>query len=401
MTALPQPLEGIRVVEIATFIAAPFCGSVLADFGAEVIKVEQPGEGDPLRRFGTPTECGDTLVWLSEARNKKCVTLDLRAPEGKRLFRSLVAQSDVVLENFRPGTLERWELGFEDLRAVNPGIIMLRVSAYGQTGPASPKPGFARIAHAFSGLAYLAGEPGRVPVVPGSTSLADYMSGLWGALGVMLALRVREKSGVGQVVDIGLYESVFRILDEMVPAYAKNGFVRERMGADTVNIVPHSHYRCGDGRFVALACSSDKMWRRFAELMGRPELGDDPRFATAVARDRHRADVNAIVAAWAEQYPSHEVIARCEAGEVPCGHLYSVADIFEDPQYKARGNLQTVSDPRVGELVIPAAIPRLSETPPRFAHLGAALGAHNDDVYGTLLGLAAGELDRLRAEKVI
>jgi crotonobetainyl-CoA:carnitine CoA-transferase CaiB-like acyl-CoA transferase len=396
------PLAGIRVLDIATFIAAPFCGAVLADFGAEVIKVEQPGEGDPLRRFGTPTECGDTLVWLSEARNKRCVTLDLRTDEGARLFRALVAKSDVVLENFRPGTLERWRLGFEDLQRVNRGIIMLRVSAYGQTGPASRKPGFARIAHAFSGLTYLAGEPDRVPVVPGSTSLADYLSGLWGALGVLLALRARDANdGTGQCIDLGLYESIFRILDEIAPAYAKHGYVRERMGADTVNVVPHSHYRCADGVYVALACSSDKIFRRLTELMGRPELGSDPRYATAPARNEHRAQVNELVAAWTAQYPSAEVMTRCEAGEVPCGPIYSIADIFADAQYAARENLQRVRDERAGEVVIPAAIPRMSHTPPRFQHLGPALGAHNDDVFGGILGLAANELARLRAGGVI
>lgn len=401
MSAAAPPLAGVRVLEIATFIAAPFCGSVLADFGAEVIKIEQPGEGDPLRRFGTPTECGDTLVWLSEARNKQCVTLDLRTEAGAAMFRSLVEKSDVVLENFRPGTLEKWHLGFEDLQRINPGIIMLRVSAYGQTGPASRKPGFARIAHAFSGLAYLAGEPDRVPVVPGSTSLADYLSGLWGALGVLLALRSRETTGIGQVIDIGLYESIFRILDEIVPAFAKSGYVRERMGADTVNVVPHSHYACADGVYIALACSSDKIFARLAELMGRRELATDPRYATAVARDQHRADVNAIVAEWVGRFPAPDVIAKCEAGEVPCGPIYSIADIFRDPQYQARGNLQTVQDPRAGEVVIPASMPKMSETPPVFAHLGAALGEHNEHVYGTILGLATDELERLRSSGTI
>jgi crotonobetainyl-CoA:carnitine CoA-transferase CaiB-like acyl-CoA transferase len=396
-----MPLAGVRVLEIATFIAAPFCGSVLADFGAEVIKVEQPGEGDPLRRFGTPTECGDTLVWLSEARNKKCVTLDLRSDEGARLFRALVEKSDVVLENFRPGTLERWHLGFEDLQRVNPGIIMLRVSAYGQTGPASHKPGFARIAHAFSGLAFLAGEPDRVPVVPGSTSLADYLSGLWGALGVLLALRTRERTGIGQYIDIGLYESIFRILDEIVPAYAKFGYVRERMGADTVNVVPHSHYMCGDGAYVAIACSSDKIFARLAELMGRSELSNDPRYATSVGRAEHRAEVNGIVADWAARYPAAEVIAKCEAGDVPCGPIYSIADIFRDEQYLARENFRTVQDPRAGELTIPTSLPKMSLTPPVFQHLGAALGEHNDEVFRSLLGLAAGELERLRTAGTI
>lgn len=219
-------LAGIRVLDIATFVAAPFCGTIMADFGAEVIKIEQPKTGDSLRQFGTITECGDTLVWLSEARNKKVITLDLRKLEGAELFKKLVAQSDVVLENFRPGTLEKWGIGFDALSEINPGLVMLRISAYGQTGPRRGEPGFARIAHAFSGLSWLAGEADGPPVVPGSTSMADYASGMWGAIGVLMALRARERSGRGQFIDIGLYESVFRLLDEIAPAYAKYGTVR-------------------------------------------------------------------------------------------------------------------------------------------------------------------------------
>ena len=247
------PLEGIRVLDIATFVAAPFCGTIMAEFGAEVIKIEQPGEGDSLRRFGTMTDSGDTLVWLSEARNKKSVTLDLRTPEGAAMFRQLVAKADVVLENFRPGTMEKWGLGYAALAEINPRLVMLQVSAYGQTGPLRDKPGFARIAHAFSGLAYLAGEPGRPPVVPGSTSLADYMSGLFGAVGVLMALRHAERTGEGQSIDIALYESIFRVLDELAPAYDKFGYQRERMGPDTVNVVPHSHYETRDGAECDLA----------------------------------------------------------------------------------------------------------------------------------------------------
>ena len=286
------PLADVRVLDIATFVAAPFCGTIMADFGADVIKIEQPGEGDSLRRFGTMTEVGDTLVWLSEARNKRSVTLDLRTEDGADLFRKLVAQSDVVLENFRPGTLEKWGLGYDTLAAINPKLVMLRVSAYGQTGPMRDKPGFARVAHAFSGLAYLAGEPGRPPVVPGSTSLADYMSGLFGAVGVMIALRHAERTGEGQIIDIGLYESIFRVLDELAPSYARSGYQRERMGPDTVNIVPHSHYETRDSHWVALACSNDRMWQRLARAMGRPELGDDPRYALPIPPNE--VDVNGL-----------------------------------------------------------------------------------------------------------
>lgn len=401
MSGKEGPLSDIRVLDIATFVAAPFCGTIMAEFGAEVIKIEQPGAGDSLRRFGTMTETGDTLVWLSEARNKQSVTLDLRKPEGRDIFLKLVAKSDVVLENFRPGTLEKWGLGYDELAKANPRIVLLRVSAYGQTGPMRDKPGFARIAHAFSGLAYLSGEPGRPPVVPGSTSLADYMSGLFGAVGVMVALRHAEKTGEGQYIDIGLYESVFRVLDEIAPAYARSGFVRERMGPDTVNIVPHSHYETKDGRWVALACSNDRMWERLTKAMGRPELADDPRYSLPKARDDHRPEVNALVAEWVKSNDAEDLIALCDTAEAPISVLMNIADIFADPQYAARGNLQKIDHPQLGELTLPAPLPRLSKTPPSLNSAGPALGNANDEVFGGLLALTTDYLALLKSKNVI
>jgi crotonobetainyl-CoA:carnitine CoA-transferase CaiB-like acyl-CoA transferase len=401
MSDAPQPLGGIRVLDIATFLAGPFCGTILADFGAEVIKIEQPGIGDPLRQFGTPTECGDTLAWLSEARNKSCVTLDLRRPDGAALFRRLVAESHVLIENFRPGTLEKWGLGWEALRAINPRLVMLRISAYGQTGPMKDKPGFARIAHGFSGLSYLAGEPGRKPVVPGSTSLADYMSGVWGAVGVMLALRQAERTGAGQMVDIGLYESVFRLLDEIVPVYARTGYVRERMGADVPQVVPHGHWCTKDGRWIALACTSVKMFARLMAAMGKPELAGEDALGPTAARLARREEVNALVADWVEGLEFDELMVLCDRFGVPCGPIMSIAEIFQDPQYQARGNMQTVADPRVGEIVLAAGMPKLSETPPLLRHAGRALGADTDQVLRELLGLSAADLERLRLSGVI
>jgi crotonobetainyl-CoA:carnitine CoA-transferase CaiB-like acyl-CoA transferase len=389
-------LSGIRVLDMATFIAAPFCGTLMAELGAEVIKIEQPGEGDSLRQFGTQTGCGDTLVWLSEARNKKSVTLDLRKAEGADLLRSLVAKSDVVLENFRPGTLEKWGLGYASLATINPKLVMLRVSAYGQFGPMKDKPGFARIAHAFAGLAYLSGEPGRPPVVPGSTSLADYMSGLFGAVGVLAALRHVERTGEGQEVDIALYESVFRVLDELAPAFAKFGYQRERMGPDTVNVVPHSHYQTKDGLWVALACSNDRMWERLTKAMGRFELASDPRYQRAKARDDHREEVNALVSAWVRSMAAKEVLAACELHEAPCSQLLSIADIFENPQYAARGNLLDIDDSRIGPVVLPAPVPRMSKTPSSVRTTGPALGSSNGEVLRGLLNLSEESLAHLR-----
>lgn len=401
MTASGKPLEGVRVLDIATFIAAPFCGTILADFGAEVIKIEQPGIGDPLRKFGTMTDSGDSLTWLSEGRNKKCMTLDLRKPEGASIFRDLVAQSDVVLENFRPGTLEKWGLGYDALKEINPGLVMLRVSAYGQTGPYRDRPGFARIAHAFSGLSYLAGMPEGPPVVPGSTSLADYLSGMWGAIGVLIALRVREKSGEGQMIDIGLYESIFRLLDEIAPVYDRLGVVRERWGADVPHVVPHGHWRTRDGHWVALACSSDRIFARFATLIGRPELATDPDFITGEKRVINRQAVNGLVAEWIGGLSMDEVLASCNEAGVPCGPILSIDRIFEDPQYRERGNLTTMADPRVGELTVPSPVPRMSRTPPELAFLGRELGADTEEILTSLVRCDGEFTKRLRDKNVI
>jgi succinyl-CoA:(S)-malate CoA-transferase subunit A/succinyl-CoA:(S)-malate CoA-transferase subunit B len=396
------PLSGVRVLDVATFIAAPYCTAILGEFGAEVIKVEQPGSGDPFRRFGTPTGRADsTLAWLSEGRNKKSVTLNLRHREGADLFRRLVAKSDIVCENFRPGTLEKWGVGWETLSALNPGLIMLRISGYGQTGPYKDRPGFARIAHAVGGLSNLAGMPGETPVTPGSTSLADYMSGLYGAVGVLLALRHRDRTGRGQYIDIGLYEAVFRMLDEMAPVYGRTGIVRDREGAGTANACPHGHFQTRDDRWVAIACTTDKMFGRLAAAMGKPELASAGRYGQQSRRLANRDAVDRLVGRWVGSMSLAEVMEICLAHEVPSGPLNTIADIFADPHFKARGNLVSIDDPEVGEVVVPSVIPRLSETPGRIAHLGPALGDANEDVLGNLLGLSGEEIARLRDAKVI
>jgi crotonobetainyl-CoA:carnitine CoA-transferase CaiB-like acyl-CoA transferase len=396
----PKPLSGIRVLDLGTFVAGPFCTTILGEFGAEVIKVEPPETGDALRRFGTPTACGDTLMWLNESRNKKCVTLNLRDARGQALLKELVAQSDVVVENYRPGVLERWDLDWEEIHRINPRAILVRISAYGQEGPYKGRPGFARVAHAFSGLAYLAGEPGRIPVTPGSTSLADYGSGMYGAIGVLLALRARDATGLGQVVDLALYESMFRVLDEMVPAYQQTGAVRERQGADTVNVVPHSHYQTRDGKWVAIACTNDKIFARLAAVMGEPELATPERWGPVASRLAERAAVNAHVADWTATLDCAELLQRCDDGGVPAATLYSVADIFEDPQYRLRENIKLVPS-RVGPLAVQNVIPRLSGTPGGIAWLGASLGEHNQEVFEGLLGKSAAELAQLRAQGVL
>ncbi|WP_238312932.1 CaiB/BaiF CoA transferase family protein [Methylobacterium crusticola] len=289
------PLQGIRVIDIATFIAAPFAATLLGEFGAEVIKVELPGVGDPCRRLGNASEAGDSFTWLTEARNKKSLTLDLREPEGAALLKRLVAQADVLCENFQTGTLERWGLGYDVLKAVNPRIVMLRITGFGQTGPCRDRPCFGRIANAFSGLSFLAGDPDGPPVTPGSATLADYGSGVFGALGVLLALRARDVTGEGQMIDVALYESMFRMLDELVPAYGAKGIVRQRMGAATAIVVPHSHYPTADGRWVAIACTTDKILARLAHAMGRPALAAPDRFQAMATRLTHRDEVDRAV----------------------------------------------------------------------------------------------------------
>ena len=393
-------LVGLRVIDLGTFIAGPYCATLLAEFGAEVIKIEQPGSGDALRKFGTDTECGDTLVWLSESRNKKCVTLDLRTPKGVELLKELIANSDVLVENFRPGVLEKWGLSWEEVKAINPRLVMVRISAYGQTGPYRDRPGFARVAHAFSGLAFLSGEPDGQPVVPGSTSLADYMSGVYGAMGVMLALHERQRSGKGQCVDLGLYEPVFRVLDEIAPAYQQSGFIRQRMGADTVNVCPHSHYRTRDGKWIAIACSNDKIFQRLAQAMGQPELANEDRYGPKEKRLAARHVVNGIVVDWCESIECEQALAVCETAGVPASLIYSIADIFEDPQYKARENIRMV-DSRIGPVAVPGIVPKLSGTPGEINWLGSALGSHNEEVLCGILGQSAAEYAALRTEGII
>ena len=396
-----QALQGCRVLDVASFLAGPFCATHLGEFGAEVIKVELPGVGDATRRFGTMTDCGDSLPWMSESRNKKCITLDLRKPDGVVLIKRLVEQADVLVENFQPGTMERWGLGWDILSAINPRLIMVRISGFGQTGPYKDRPGFGRIGNAFGGLSFLAGYPDRAPVTPGSATIPDYMAGLYGALGTLLALQAREKTGRGQVVDIGLYEPIFRILDELAPAFAYKGYVRQRMGPGTVNVVPHSHYPTKDGRWIAIACTNDKIFARLAAAMGRPELADETSWGPLANRECDRALVDETVAAWTAQFDRGALMDLCEDNQVPCGPVYAIDEIFQDPHYAARENILRMQDPRLGEVAIPNLVPRLSETPGAVNWLGAALGAHNEEIYQGMLGLDAAELQRLRDSGVV
>lgn len=400
MTAASKPLEGIRVLDIASFIAAPHAASIMGEFGAEVLKVEHPKGGDPWRRYGTASGAPNrSLAWLTEARNKRSITLNLNTPGGADLFKRLVETADVVTENFRPGTLEKWGLGWNVLSAINPGLVLLRVSGYGQTGPYKDRPGFARIAHAYGGLTYLSGMPGEIPVTPGSTSLGDYMTGMSGCIGVMMALRHRDSTGRGQVIDCSLYESVFRALDEIAPRYAQDGFVREPEGTGTVNACPHGHFPSGDGKFLAIACTTDKMFERLTLAMDRPDLLE--RFGEQKVRLAGRAIVLAEVEAWTGSMPRDRVIGICTENGVPAGAVNTIADIFADPHVQARGSLTTVEVPGVGPVTVPNVFPRLSETPGEVASLGPALGDANDAIYAGELGLGPDEIEKLKQEGAV
>ncbi len=393
-------LDGLLVLDLATFVAAPFCSTLLGEFGAEVIKVEQPGVGDDLRRLGRPAAPGLSYWWLAEARNKKSITCNLRMPEGQELIKRLVARADILTENFRPGTLEGWNLAYDVLRSINRGLVLVRISAFGQTGPYADRPGFGRIAAAMSGISYLSGYPDRPPVTPGTPTIPDYLAGLMGAFGALTALQHRRRSGDGQVVDIGLYEPMLRILDEMIPVYAGLGIVRERIGSGTEYVVPHNHYQANDGRWIAIACTNDRMFGRLLQAMGRPELAD--RYRTMADRLHARQELDALVGAWVGSRPATEVLRRLEEAEVPSSLVYSVSDLFRDPQIEARENIVTLTNPLGGLLHAAGIVPKLSLTPGHVAQTGPVkVGEHNEEIYCGRLGLSGGDLAALTARGVI
>lgn len=398
----PRPLDGVRVLDVGNFLAGPYAGTIMAEFGAEVIKIEHPAGGDPMRRYGTTTARSDaTLKWLSESRNKRSVTCDLRQPEGVELLLKLVAKSDILIENFRPEAMESWGLGWEVLRAANPRLVMLRVTGYGQTGPYRRRAGFAHIAQAFGGLNYLCGFPGESPVLPGTVPLGDYVASLFGAIGTLIALRHAEETGRGQIVDVGIYEAIFRILEEIAAAYGLHGVVREREGSGSFVACPHGHFRTRDDRWVAIACTTDKMFERFAAAMGRPELAASEVYGDQRKRLAARETVDALVTEWVASLDRSEVLARCLAEEVPAGKVNSIADIFEDEHFAARGNLERRVAEGLGEVVVPGVVPRLSATPGRIDALGPTLGDATIAVLTELLQLDAAQIGALRDKRII
>jgi formyl-CoA transferase len=399
--ASDAPLAGVRVIELGQLVAAPFCGMLMGAFGAEVIKVEPPGGGDPMRTWRKLYD-GTSLWWYSIARNKKSITLDLRKEEGRALLRRLVAAgADVLIENFRPGRLEEWGLGFESLAALQPGLVLVRISGFGQTGPYAQRPGFAAIAEAIGGLRYLTGEPGRPPVRTG-VSLGDTLAGLHAAFGALLALRQRDaRGGRGQVVDTAISESVFNMLESLLPEYDALGFVRQPAGAALPGIVPSNTYPCSDGRLIVIGGNSDAIYRRLMSAIGRADLAGDPALQHNPGRVERGAEIDAAIAAWTRARPYDEVFARLEAAEVPVGPINDIAAVARDPQFEARGMFERFALPDGRPLRVPKVVPELSATPSCTRWLGPALGEHNREIYQDRLGLGAAELEALARAGVI
>jgi len=399
MSEATGPLKGLRVIELGVLLAGPFCGQILGDLGAEVIKVEPPGQGDPLREWGTVKKDGHGVWFPIVARNKKCITLDLRQAEGQAVLKDLIKQADFLLENFRPGTLEKWGLGYDVLSAINPGLIMIRVSGYGQTGPNSPKAGYASVGEAMGGLRYVMGEPDRMPSRAG-ISIGDSLAATYAAIGALAALEHRRNTGRGQIVDSAIYEACFAMMESLVPDYHFGGYIRERTGSFLPKIAPSNIYPASDGMLI-LAANQDTVWRRLAEAMGQPELADDPRFLTHVARGENQAELDALVSAWSIQMTCTDLEAVCEAHGVPCGRIYRAPDMLADPHFAAREAIVTVEHPELGPFPMPNVFPKLSSTPGNVRWIGPELGSHTNEVLTDMLGYASDKIATLKRAGVI
>ncbi|GAA2211652.1 CoA transferase [Nonomuraea monospora] len=394
------PLDDVRVVELGQLLAGPFCGQLLGDFGAEVIKVEDPGRGDPMRQWGREKPYGRSLWWPVVARNKKSVTCDLRTPEGQDLVKRLLAGADVLLENFRPGTLERWGLSPQELHAINPRLVITRVTGFGQTGPYAPRAGYGSIGEAMGGIRHVTGDPDRPPSRAG-ISLGDSLAATHACVGTLVALHQRERSGRGQVVDSAIYEAVLAMMESLLPEWQQASYQRERTGPVLPNVSPSNVYPTADGEAVLIAANQDSVFARLARVMDRPELAADPRYATHGARGEHMAELDALVAAWTARLPAEDLLRTLHEGGVPAGRIYTAKDMFADPHFAAREAIVRVPHPEFGELAMQNVVPKLSDTPGSVRTAGPALGQHNDEVYGGLLGLPEEERAALREKGII
>ncbi|PTL92248.1 formyl-CoA transferase [Halomonas litopenaei] len=394
------PLDDLKVLELGQLIAGPTCGQVLADFGAQVVKIEPPGKGDAMRQWGQTDESGEPLWWNVIARNKQSLTLDLRKPEGQDLLRRLAAKADVLIENFRPGTMERWGLDYQSLSADNPGLIMVRVTGFGQDGPYASRAGFAAVCEAMGGLRYISGYPDRPPVRVG-ISLGDTLAGVQGAMGALLALHQREKTGRGQVVDSAIFEAVMAMMESLIPDYARAGKIRERAGSFLPKIAPSNAYPARDGRDVIIGANQDTVFRRLCEAMGQPTLADHPDYADHRARGENQQAIDELIAAWTAHHDAQHIVDLLADAGVPAGLVYTAKDMLEDEHIKERGSIVEVPDRHGKPLPMQNVFPRLSQTPGKVRQVGPGLGEHTEAVLGDWLELDQNSIDALRKDSVI
>lgn len=393
------PLKGLRVIELGVLLAGPFCGQLLGDFGAEVIKIEPPGQPDPMREWGTVKPEGRSVWWPVVARNKKCATLNLRTPEGQQALKDLVSTADILLENFRPGTMEKWGLGYDVLSAINPRLIMVRVSGYGQTGPYSHKAGYASVGEAMGGLRYVMGEPDRRPSRAG-ISIGDTLAATFGALGALAALQHRERTGRGQVVDSAIYEACFAMMESLVPDYHFGGYIRERSGSFLPKIAPSNIYEASDGMLI-IAANQNTVFERLAAAMGQAELAKDPRFDTHATRGENQALLDEMINQWTGTKSVAEIEAICEEFGVPSGRIYRAPEMMSDPHFAAREAIARIAHPVLGDFPMPNVFPKLSETPGNVRWTGAEVGEHNDYVFKEVLGWSSEKMAAAYEGKVI
>ncbi len=396
-----RPLDGIRVLEIGQLLAGPFAGSMLGYYGAEVIKVEPPGDGDPLRKWRELDEDGTSFWWRSLGRNKKCITADLRSEGGRDLVRRLSSKCNVLIENFRPGVMEKWGLGPADLWSENPGLVYARISGYGQDGPYSARPGFASVCEGLGGIRYVNGKPGEAPMRP-NLSLGDTVAGLHTALGIVMAClhQANNPGSKGQVIDTALYEATFNLLEGIIPEYDGAGVIREPSGSTITGIVPTNTYRCADGVFIIIGANGNSIFKRLCEKMGRPGMAQDARFASNEGRVDNEPEIDAAIAAWTGSLDSTTVLPLLAEARVPSGPIYSVADMMVDEHFIARGLFESV-DVNGKQLKVPAMVPKLSETPGRTDWAGPEVGAFNEEIYSELLGLSTVEIADLKAQGIL
>jgi formyl-CoA transferase len=396
----PLPLADVRVIELGHLVAGPFCGQLLGDFGAEVIKLEDPSVGDPMREWGREKPYGKSLWWPVVARNKKSATCNLRTAEGQALLKRLVADADVLIENFRPGTLERWGLSPAELWEINPRLVITRVTGFGQSGPYSARAGYGSVGEAMGGIRYVTGDADRMPSRTG-ISLGDSLAAMFACIGTLVAVYSRERSGRGQVVDSAIYEAVLALMESLLPEWELAGYQRERTGTVLPNVAPSNLYPTRDGEMVLIAANQDSVFRRLAAAMERPDLAEDERYATHSARGANMVELDDLIAVWTSTRDAEDLLALMHGGGVPSSRVFRAADMFADPHFAAREAIVRLAHPELGEIPMQNVAPKLSGTPGRVATLGPELGEHNDYVYRTLLGLDDDELSRLRTAGVV